>query len=108
MTREDYAMTPKENIKAFVERMPDDVTMEQVFYKLELFIGVQTGLEQIERGEGIDHDELFDELLKTDAEEKDNLVTGSQKRPSRHKEVHRPGLAKNGTGVHKTAKKVHK
>jgi predicted transcriptional regulator len=61
------AMTPKEKIRAFVERMPDDVTMDQVFYKLELFIGVETGLQQIERGEYIDHDELFDELLKEDA-----------------------------------------
>ena len=36
-------MTPKEKILAFVERMPDDVTLDLVFYKLELFIGVETG-----------------------------------------------------------------
>ena len=49
-------MTPKEKIKAFVERMPDDVTMEEVYYNLELFIGVETGLEELDRGDFVDHD----------------------------------------------------
>jgi hypothetical protein len=64
------AMTPKENIRALVDRMPDDMTLDQLFYKLELFISVFTGVQQSERGEGIDHDTLFDKLLRDDEEEK--------------------------------------
>src|SRR5438132_13747952 len=72
-------MTPKEKIRAFVERMPHDVIMEQVFYKLELFVGVETGLQQLERGEGIDHDELFDELLNDDTERGGDAMTDKEK-----------------------------
>ena len=56
-------MTPKEKIKAFVERMCDDITMELVLYDLDLFIHIETGLAQLDRGEFVDHDALFDELL---------------------------------------------
>jgi hypothetical protein len=61
-------LTPKEQIRVLVERMPDDMTLDQLLYKLELFIAVFTGVQQLERGEGIDHDKLFDELLKNDEE----------------------------------------
>jgi hypothetical protein len=68
--REGIAMTPKEKIKAFVERMCDDVKMEQVLYDLDLFIHVEAGLAQLDRGEFIEHDDLFDELLKPDEKKK--------------------------------------
>lgn len=56
-------MTPKEKIQEFVARMPDAVSMDQVIYKLNLFCSAETGLAEADRGEGMDHDEFFDELL---------------------------------------------
>ena len=64
-------MTPKEKIQAFVARMPDAVAMDEVIYKLNLFCTVEKGLAEADRGEGIDHDKFFDELLaECDQEEK--------------------------------------
>ncbi len=101
-------MTPKEKIKAFVERMPDDVTMEEVYYKLELFIGVETGLEELDRGEFVDHEALFDELLKSDEKKKSRLVAASEKGSFGNKKKHRARLAKNGSNVRKPVKGISK
>ena len=60
---EEKRMTPKEKIQEFVARMPDAVSMDQVIYKLNLFCSAETGLAEADRGEGMDHDEFFDELL---------------------------------------------
>lgn len=56
-------MTPKEKILAFVNRFEDDITRDDVFYKLDLYLNVEQGLKDLEEGKGIDHDELFAELL---------------------------------------------
>ena len=39
--------------------MPDNVTMDEVFYKLELFIAIYTGIQNAEQGEGTEHEEFF-------------------------------------------------
>lgn len=101
-------MTPKEKIKAYVERMPDDVTMEQVLYDLDLFIHIETGLAQLDRGEFIEHDDLFDELLKPDEKKKSNVVRTGAKRSLGNKKIHRSKLAKNGSSVRKSVKEIGK
>lgn len=101
-------MTPKEDALAFVQRMSDDVTIDEVIYKLELYTKVQTGLQQVNRGQFIDHDSLFDELLKDDAQETPDLVAKSKKRSGRTKEGHRQTLAKNGQRISPSAKGIRK
>jgi len=56
-------MTRKENILRFVATLDDNVTYGQVMYHLEVMRRIEIGVEQLDRGEGIDHDELFAELL---------------------------------------------
>jgi hypothetical protein len=105
----DYrTLTPKQHIRRFVELMPDDVTMDEVFYKLELFVGVFEGLQEIERGEFVENDELFDELMKEDEKKASHLVQKGQKKSSGDKTIHRAGLAKNGSKVRKPPKRVRK
>lgn len=55
-------MSPRDKIRALVGRLPPDITTEQLLDKLDLFMRVEIGMAQIDRGECIDHDELFDEL----------------------------------------------
>jgi hypothetical protein len=73
-------MTPKDKILAFAKRMPDNVTLAELLYKLELFCGVEKSLGQIRRGKYIEHDELFDRLLKEDEENENSLVSRKKSR----------------------------
>ena len=50
-------MTEKEEILALIERLPDDATIEDAIERLVVLYKVQHGLEQLDRGEGIPHEE---------------------------------------------------
>jgi len=47
-----------------VQRQADDVSYEQVMYHLSMMRDIEIGLEQAERGEGTEHEELFRRLEK--------------------------------------------
>src|SRR5947209_3104494 len=51
-------LTRKEQILRMIQKLPDDVTYDRVIYHLDVMKSIEIGLEQIERGEVIDHDEL--------------------------------------------------
>jgi hypothetical protein len=55
-------MTRKDHILRMVQRMEDDVTYNAVMYQLAVMNGVEIGLEQAKRGEGMEHDEFFKQL----------------------------------------------
>jgi predicted transcriptional regulator len=59
-------MTTKEQVLELVGKLPDNATMDQIIYELEVLRKIQIGLEQIEKGQFLDHDEVFEELLKSD------------------------------------------
>jgi predicted transcriptional regulator len=48
----------KEQIRAMLDRLPNDCTMEDVQYGLYVLGRVRRGLESIDRGEGIAHEEV--------------------------------------------------
>lgn len=50
-------MTAKEEILRLLEALPDDVTLEDVLERLIVLYDVQQGLEQLDRGEVIPHEE---------------------------------------------------
>ena len=50
-------MTEKEEILAVIERLPDDATIGDAIERLLVLYKVQHGLDQLDRGEGISHDE---------------------------------------------------
>jgi hypothetical protein len=57
-------LTRKELILRMVRRLPDDVTYDRVLYHLGVMKAVETGIEQIERGQYITHEELEKKLTE--------------------------------------------
>jgi hypothetical protein len=102
---EEEAMTRKKQIVRLVNRLDDDVSFDQVIYHLTVMRDIEVGMEQIQRGEVIDHDEVFDKLLAEDGQEKAGLVRPRQRQPQGDKAPHRAAIAKNGPGVRQTPKK---
>jgi len=98
-------MTTKEQVLELVQKLHDNASIDQVIYKLELLRNIQIGLEQIEKGEFFDHDEVFEELLKNDEEEQDYLVQTGKGKPPRDKKIHQPKRPKNRQGVHRPVKR---
>jgi hypothetical protein len=47
-----------------VQKLPDDVTYDHVIYRLDVMRKIQIGLEQAERGEGIEHEEFMRQLAE--------------------------------------------
>ncbi len=101
-------MTEKEKVLALFERMPDDIPMYLVRYRLDLLKAVEEGLEDIRQGRWVDHDELFDELLKDDEASQDNLGRKRSGRSGRNPAAHRKASAKNGRTVRKATKRSRK
>jgi len=51
-------MTEKETIRT----LPDDSSLEQIAERIEFMAAVQKGLDQLDRGEGIPHNEIKRQL----------------------------------------------
>ena len=51
-------MTKKETIRA----LPDDSSLEDIAERIEFMAAVQKGLDQLDRGEGIPHNEIKRQL----------------------------------------------
>lgn len=50
-------MTAKEEIMALLEQLPDNATIEDAIERLVILYKLQQGLEQLDNGEGIPHEE---------------------------------------------------
>ena len=50
-------MTAKEEILELMEQLPDDATIEDAIERLIVLYKIQQGLEQLDNGEGIPHEE---------------------------------------------------
>src|SRR5438105_12449249 len=101
-------MTAKEKVLALLERMPDDISIELLLYRLELLRGVEQALEQVERGEVIDHDKLFDRLMKDDEKRPTSMVSGRQSGSASPKRSHRSKRTENGRALRKGTKSKSK
>ena len=64
-------MTRKEQLLRMIEKLPDDVSFDRVLYHLEVLQSIEQGTRDMGEGKVIDHDELFDRLLKEDEENPD-------------------------------------
>lgn len=47
-------MSNKEVVSDLLTRLPDDVSLQQIAREVEFVAGVREGLEQLERGEGVE------------------------------------------------------
>jgi predicted transcriptional regulator len=54
----------KEEVAQLLERLPADSTLEDIQYHLYVLEKVHRGLDEIERGEGIAHEEAVQRLRK--------------------------------------------
>jgi hypothetical protein len=52
----------KETVKALLDRLSDDCSLDDVLYHLYVIQAVERGLEDVAQGRVIPHDEVADEL----------------------------------------------
>ena len=55
-------MTEKEIVLETIQALPDDSSLEEIAERIEFMAAVQKSLEQLDRGEGIPHDEVKRQL----------------------------------------------
>ena len=61
-------LSPKDEVRALLDRLPDEVTLEDIQYHLDVVVKVLEAEAQLERGEGIPHEEVvrhFEEKWRT-------------------------------------------
>jgi len=51
-------LSAKDEVRALLDRLPDDVTLEDIQYHLDVVVKVLEAEAQLERGEGITQDEF--------------------------------------------------
>ena len=56
--------TAKDEVRKMLDRLPDSASLEEIQYQVYLLDEVTRGSEEIERGEGIDGDEVKRRLAK--------------------------------------------
>jgi predicted transcriptional regulator len=54
--------TAKQEVLETLDQLPDDVALEKVVYELHIKAKIRRGLEQLERGETVPHDEVMEDL----------------------------------------------
>ena len=60
-------MTEKEIVLETIRALPDDCSLEEIAERIEFMAAVQKGLDQLDRGEGIPHDEVKRQLAVSTA-----------------------------------------
>jgi hypothetical protein len=55
-------LSAKDEVRALLDRLPDDVTLEDIQYHLDVVVKVLEAEASLERGEGIPHEEVFKEF----------------------------------------------
>jgi predicted transcriptional regulator len=58
------ARTPKPDAAAMIAAMPDDASIEEIFYRLYVLEHIRAGTAELEAGEGIPHEEVRAEFAK--------------------------------------------
>ncbi len=55
-------MTEKEVVLKTISELPDDCSIDEIADRVEFLAAVKKGLDQLDRGEGIAHDEIKKQL----------------------------------------------
>ena len=55
-------MTKKEIVLETIRALPDDSSLEEIAERIEFMAAVEKGLDQLDRGDGIPHDEVKRQL----------------------------------------------
>ena len=57
-------MSTKETVRALLDRLPDDCTLDDVQYHLYVIQAVERGLADIEAGRTLSHEEVAEKLRR--------------------------------------------
>ncbi len=57
-------MSAKEAVIEIVQQMPDDLTFEEILYRLYVREQITEGVRQLDAGEGIPHEEAMQRLSR--------------------------------------------
>ncbi len=55
-------MSQKEIVLDVISELPDEVSLEQIAEKIEFLAAIKKGMDQLDRGEGIPHEEVKRQL----------------------------------------------
>jgi len=55
-------LSPKDEVRALLDRLPDTVTLEDIQYHLDMIVKVLEAEASLDRGEGISHEEVMRRL----------------------------------------------
>ncbi|HKS09378.1 MAG TPA: hypothetical protein VJS13_07505 [Pyrinomonadaceae bacterium] len=55
-------MTQKEIVLETIRALPDDCSIDEIAERIEFMAAVQKGVDQLDRGEGIPHEEVKKQL----------------------------------------------
>ncbi len=55
-------MTQKELVLDAINELPDDASLDEIADRVEFLAAIQKGFDQLDRGEGISHEELKRQL----------------------------------------------
>ena len=55
-------MTEKEIVLEIIRALPDDCTLDEIAERIKFMAAVQKGLDELDRGEGIPHEEIKKQL----------------------------------------------
>ena len=61
-------VSPKDEVRALLDRLPDTVTLEDIQYHLDVVVKVLEAEASLERGEGIPHEEVKRQIAQWFAE----------------------------------------
>lgn len=57
-------MTTKNTIRALLERLPDDCTLDDVLYHLYVLHSIENGVDDFENGRSISQEQVADEFRR--------------------------------------------
>ncbi len=55
-------MSQKEIVLDAISELPDEVSLQEIAEKIEFLAAIQKGMDQLDRGEGIPHEEVKRQL----------------------------------------------
>ena len=56
--------TAKDEVRKLLDHLPDDASLEDIQYQVYVLDEIRRGSEEIERGEGIDHEDVKRRLAR--------------------------------------------
>lgn len=55
-------MSSKHDVIKFVQELPEDVTMEDILYKLYVRARIEEGIKELDEGKGISHEDAMERI----------------------------------------------